>query len=68
MPNEEKNKLRGKMIVLFKQILSDSETASFIPVGFEKNEDIYSSVKQFNEDCVAKTIVETKELFSFNRI
>lgn len=68
LPNEEKNKLRGKMIVLFKQILSDSETASFIPVGFEKNEDIYSSVKQFNEDCVAKTIVETKELFSFNRI
>ena len=37
LPETEKNKLRFKMTVLYKQILSDKETASFTPVGFEKN-------------------------------
>lgn len=64
LPTEEKNKLRGKMVVLFKQILSDRETSSFIPVGFEKNEEVYSSVRRFNDEIVQKTIVETKELFN----
>ncbi|MBR4999112.1 MAG: type V CRISPR-associated protein Cas12a/Cpf1, partial [Clostridia bacterium] len=64
LPNEEKNRLRGKMIVLFKQILSDRETASFIPAGFEKNEDVYTSLKQFDEDIVKNSVFETKELFN----
>lgn len=61
---EDKNKLRRKMVVLFKQILSDRESASFIPVGFEKNEEVYSSIKQFDEDVVTQCIEETKELFA----
>ena len=64
LPAEEKNKLRGKMVVLFKQILSDRETASFIPGGFENNENVYSSVKQLNEDIVKESVFETKELFN----
>ena len=46
LPDAEKNKLRGKMVVLFKQILSDRDTASFIPVGFENNEEVYESIIQ----------------------
>ncbi len=42
---EEKNKLRKKMTVLYKQILSDKKTSSFIPVGFESSEQIYEAVK-----------------------
>ena len=64
LPGEDKNKLRSKMVVLFKQILSDRETVSFIPVGFEKNEDVYSSIKQFDEDVVTQCVEETKELFA----
>ena len=62
-PAEEKNKLRGKMVVLFKQILSDRGTSSFIPVGFNNNEEVYSSVKSFNDEFVNLSVCETKELF-----
>ena len=64
LPKDEKDKLRGKMVVLFKQILSDRETASFIPAGFEKNEEVYSAIKEFNEKIVNDSIAKTKELFS----
>ena len=50
LPKEEQNKLRGKMTVLYKQILSDRETSSFIPVGFENNNEVYDTVKQFNDE------------------
>ena len=63
LPAEEKNKLRGKMVVLFKQILSDRSTSSFIPVGFNNNEEVYSSVKLFNDEVVNLSVRETKELF-----
>lgn len=63
LPAEEKNKLRGKMVVLFKQILSDRGTSSFIPVGFNNNEEVYSSVKSFNDEFVNLSVCETKELF-----
>ena len=63
LPAEEKNKLRGKMVVLFKQILSDRGTSSFIPVGFNNNEEVYSSVKLFNDEVVNLSVRETKELF-----
>ena len=64
LPSEERNKLRGKMVVLFKQILSDRETSSFIPEGFKNNEEVYCSIKQFNDDIVKKNICETQELFN----
>ena len=63
LPAEEKNKLRGKMVVLFKQILSDRGTSSFIPVGFNNNDEVYSSVKSFNDEFVNLSVCETKELF-----
>lgn len=63
LPAEEKNKLRGKMVVLFKQILSDRGTSSFIPVGFNNKEEVYSSVKSFNDEFVNLSVFETKELF-----
>jgi len=63
LPTEEKNKLRGKMVVLFKQILSDRGTSSFIPVGFNNNDEVYSSIKSFNDEFVNLSVCETKELF-----
>lgn len=60
LPSEEKSKLRKKMTVLYKQILSDKKTASFIPVGFEKNDEVYDAVKIFKDKYfdVAKNIID----------
>ena len=63
LPDTEKNKLRGKMVVLFKQILSDRETASFIPVGFENNEEVYESIKTFKKEVVDEVIKLSNETF-----
>ncbi|MBP3561337.1 MAG: type V CRISPR-associated protein Cas12a/Cpf1 [Treponema sp.] len=57
------NELKKKMVVLFKQILSDRGTSSFIPVGFNNNDEVYSSIKSFNDEFVNLSICETKELF-----
>lgn len=64
LPDTEKNKLRGKMVVLFKQILSDRETASFIPVGFENNEEVYESIKTFKKEVVDTVCTLIKETFT----
>lgn len=63
LPSEEKYKLKKKMTILYKQILSDRNTASFIPVGFEKSEEVYESVKHFKEEILDKVITNTKKLF-----
>lgn len=63
LPEEEKSKLKRKMTVLYKQILSDRSTASFIPVGFESSDEVYESVKQFKEDSLNKILSEMKILF-----
>lgn len=57
------NELKKKMVVLFKQILSDRGTSSFIPVGFNNKEEVYSSIKTFNDEFVNLSVCETKELF-----
>lgn len=64
LPESEKNKLRGKMVVLFKQILSDRETASFIPTGFENNEEVYDSVKTFKKQVVDEVCNLVKDTFT----
>lgn len=64
LPDTEKNKLRGKMVVLFKQILSDRETASFIPVGFENNEEVYESIKTFKKEVVDTVCTLIKDTFT----
>lgn len=64
LPDPEKNKLRGKMLVLFKQILSDRDTASFIPTGFENNEEVYETVKLFKEKTVDVVIEKIKSTFN----
>lgn len=64
LPDSEKNILRGKMVVLFKQILSDRETASFIPVGFENNEEVYESIKTFKKEVVDTVCTLIKETFT----
>lgn len=69
LPAEEKSKLRKSMTVLYKQILSDKKTASFISAGFEKNEAVYESVKMFKEqffDKEKKTLAETFEKPEFD--
>ena len=63
LPTEEKNKLKRKMSVLYKQILSDRSTASFIPIGFESSDEVYESVKQFKEQSLDNVISAAKELF-----
>ncbi|MBQ7367873.1 MAG: type V CRISPR-associated protein Cas12a/Cpf1 [Spirochaetaceae bacterium] len=63
LSKEEKNKLRGKMVVLFKQILSDRETSSFIPVGFANKEEVYSTVKEFNNSIAEKAVSKVRDLF-----
>ncbi len=63
LPTEEKNKLKRKMSVLYKQILSDRSTASFIPIGFESSDEVYESVKQFKEQSLNNVISAAKELF-----
>ena len=63
IPDSEKNKLRGKMLVLFKQILSDRDTASFIPTGFESNEEVYETVKLFKEKTVDEAVEIIKSTF-----
>lgn len=64
LPIEEKTKLRKKMTLLYKQILSDKKTASFIPVGFEKSEEVYEAVRQFKEQGVDKYIGKIEKLFA----
>lgn len=63
LPDNEKFKLRGKMVVLFKQILSDKETVSFIPTGFENNEEVYDSVKSFKKEIIDEVVKLSKETF-----
>lgn len=54
LSDNDKNKLRGKMLVLYKQILSDRKTESFIPLGFENSSQVYDSVKDFKEKVFDK--------------
>lgn len=64
LSDAEKNKLRGKMVVLFKQILSDRDTASFIPVGFENNEEVYYTVQKFKKETYDSVVSLIKETFN----
>lgn len=64
LPDDQKKKLRGKMTVLFKQILSDRETASFIPVGFNSSDEVYETVQTFKTNTLDKSITDIKELFA----
>lgn len=66
LPATEQHKLRGKMVVLFKQILSDRETASFIPTGFESNEEVYKSIKDFKTEILDESVNIIKETFVEN--
>lgn len=63
LPDSEKNKLRGKMSVLYKQILSDRKTESFIPIGFENSQEIYDSVKDFKEKVFDKIKKNIKSVY-----
>ena len=62
LPVEKKSKLKQKMVVLYKQILSDKNTASFIPKGFESSEEVYKSIKQFKEQSLNKVIDAIKKI------
>ena len=63
LSDEEKSKLRGKMVVLYKQILSDRETASFIPVGFENKGEVYKTLQNFKKNSVEKSVEIIRETF-----
>lgn len=64
LPAEDKAKLRKKMVLLYKQILSDKNTASFIPAGFEKSDEVYDAIRQFKEQEVDKYIDKIEKLFA----
>lgn len=61
---EEKSRLKKKMSALYKQILSDKKTASFIPEGFEKSEEIYNVVKQFKEQNIDDAKQKIAKIFA----
>ena len=61
---EEKSRLQKKMSALYKQILSDKKTASFIPEGFEKSEEIYDVVKQFKEQNIDSANQKIAKIFA----
>lgn len=61
---EEKSRLQKKMSVLYKQILSDKKTASFIPEGFDKSEEIYDVVKKFKEQNIAAANQKIAKIFA----
>lgn len=63
LPDEEKSKLRGKMVALYKQILSDRETASFIPAGFENKDEVYKTLQEFKKSTIEKTVKIIRETF-----
>ena len=63
LSHEKKKKIKIKMMVLYKQILSERSKISFIPAGFEKSEEVYESVKRYKEENLDKTITDIKELF-----
>lgn len=64
LPLEEKSKLRKKMTILYKQILSDKKTASFIPVGFENSAEVYNAVRLFKEQNFDKANPKISKAFS----
>lgn len=61
---EDKSKLRKKMTLLYKQILSDKKTASFIPAGFEKSEEVYETVRQFKEQNLDSAKIKIEKTFN----
>lgn len=61
---EEKSRLQKKMSALYKQILSDKKTASFIPEGFEKSEEIYDVVKKFKEQNIDSANQKIAKIFA----
>lgn len=61
---EEKSKLRKKMTLLYKQLLSDKKTTSFIPTGFEKSEEVYETIKQFKEHNLDDAKQKIDKLFN----
>ena len=61
---EDKSKLRKKMTLLYKQILSDKKTASFIPDGFEKSEEVYETVRQFKEQNLDSAKFKIEKTFN----
>ena len=64
LPPEEKSKLRKKMTILYKQILSDKKTASFIPAGFENSAEVYNAVRLFKEQNFDKANSKISKAFS----
>lgn len=67
---EKKDRI-PKFKQLYKQILGNKDTLSFVPDKFDSDSELLESVKQFylsneaeNSDSIEETIIETKELFN----
>ena len=52
------------MTILYKQILSDKKTASFIPAGFENSAEVYNAVRLFKEQNFDKANPKISKAFS----
>ena len=59
----DKSKRLPAMKPLYKQILSDKESVSFIPEKFEKDDEVISSVNEFYAKKAKDTLSEIKRIF-----
>lgn len=76
--DELKNSLKGKQVTLtqlFKQILSDKVTFSFISEQFANDEDVINAVESFNECivknnslCIIKNMFKDLNLFNLEKV
>ena len=64
LPCEEQGKLNKKFILLFKQILSDKESRSFIPTGFTSSREVYEAIDNFHIEVLRKNITHIQEMFN----
>ena len=69
LPKEEKNNKIPFLKPLYKQILSDTQSISFIPEKFESDDDVLQSIKQFFEareeaKSINEVLADTERVFS----
>lgn len=62
LPEKQKNRLKKKMVVLFKQILSTSKSKSFKLETFDNTKCVLDSLKEFNEKYLTSVVGEIREL------
>lgn len=55
--------LNKKFIFLYKQILSDHESSSFVPTGFSSSREVYEAIDNFHIEVVRNSLSRIQEMF-----